>query len=144
MRDALTAIPAFSIFSASSELLVTAAVFYVLWRAYFHGDLRWGLLWVTLGFEAAVNITYMAYRIAVPSHAAADAPAWMTAVQGAHGILSLVMFIGLILLAGMARAVHRDGRNFFRESPALTLSFVVLWIASVASGEFIFVATYLA
>ncbi len=142
MRQAAT-IPAFSIFSASSELLVTAAVFYVLWRAYFHADLRKGLLIATLSFEAFVNIAYMSYRLAVPSHPAATTPGWMLALQGGHGVLSLVMFIGLIVLAGMAFSLHKDGRNFFRESRALTWTFVGLWTLSVLSGEFIFVATYL-
>lgn len=138
----MAAIPAFSIFSATSELLVTGVVFYALWRAYVHNDLRKGLLWATLAFEACVNITYMTYRLAVP-HSPSAAPTWLVWFQGGHGALSLLMFVGLIILVGMATAVHADGRNFFRELPKTTLAFVVLWMLSVLSGEVIFVATYL-
>ncbi|MES2155627.1 MAG: hypothetical protein V4510_10870 [bacterium] len=137
----MTNVPAFSIFSATSELAVTAAVLYVLWRAYYRNDLRVALLATTLAFELAVNIAYMSYRLAVPSQS--TAPDWLKAFQGAHGVLSLVMFIGLIILAGMAYSLNKDKRNFFRESPGLTLTFTVLWMVSVVSGETIFVVTYL-
>lgn len=142
--NVLTAIPAFSIFSATSELVVMAAVFYVLWRAYYRADFRVALLAVTLAFEAIVNIAYMTYRTANPSHPNATTQDWLVALQGGHGVPSLTMFIGLIILAGMAFSLHRDGRNFFRESRGLTLTFVVLWVISVGSGQFIFAATYLA
>lgn len=136
------AIPAYSIFSASSELLVTAAVFYVLWRAYARNDFRKGLLAVVLSFEALVNISYMAYRAVVP--AAGEAlPGWLTATAALHGILSLAMFLALLFFAAMAWRDDARGENFFRDHKGTTWAFVGLWTLSIVSGEFLFVATYL-
>jgi hypothetical protein len=139
----LASIPAYSIFSATSELLVTAAVFYVLWRAYARNDFRRGLLVVVLLFEALVNITYMAYRMAVPSASFAAAPGWLVATAALHGILSLGMFLFLVFLAAMAWRDASRGENFFRDHPGTTWTFVGLWMASILSGEFLFVATYM-
>jgi hypothetical protein len=139
----MASIPAYSIFSATSELLVTAAVFYVLWRAYAHNDFRRGLLVVVLAFEALVNISYMAYRMAIPSEGLANAPGWLTATAALHGILSLGMFLFLIFLAAMAWRDDARGENFFRDHAGTTWTFVGLWMTSILSGEFLFVSLYL-
>jgi hypothetical protein len=136
-------IPAYSVFSATSELLVTVAVFYVLWRAYARDDFRRGLLVVVLAFEALVNISYMAYRMAVPSEGLANAPGWLTATAALHGILSLGMFLFLIFLAAMAWRDDARGENFFRDHKGTTWAFVGLWMTSILSGEFLFVSLYL-
>ena len=138
----MAAIPAYSIFSAGSELLVTAAVFYVLWRAYARDDFRKGLLVVVLSFEALVNISYMAYRIAVPAGGQA-LPGWLAATAALHGILSLAMFLALLFFAAMAWRDDARGENFFRDHKGATWTFVGLWTVSIVSGEFLFVATYL-
>jgi hypothetical protein len=139
----MAAIPAYSIFSATSELLVTAAVFYVLWRAYARDDFRRGLLVTVLAFEALVNISYMAYRIAIPSDSFQDAPGWLTATAALHGLLSLAMFLFLLFLAAMAWRDASRGENFFRDHRGTTWAFAGLWTVSIVSGEFLFVATYL-
>lgn len=139
----MAAIPAYSVFSATSELLVTAAVFYVLWRAYARGDFRKGLLAVVLSFEALVNISYMAYRIVSPATPAEAMPGWLTATAAMHGILSLAMFLALLFFAAMAWRDDARGENFFRDHKGTTWTFVGLWTVSIVSGEFLFVATYL-
>jgi hypothetical protein len=138
----MAAVPAYSAFSAVSELLVTAAVFYVLWRAAARDDFRKGLLAVVLSFELLVNITYMAYRMVVPAHGA-EMPAWLGAVAALHGILSLAMFLALVFFAAMAWRDDARGENFFRDHPGTTWTFVALWSLSILSGEFLFVALYL-
>jgi hypothetical protein len=135
--------PPYSIFSASSELLVTAAVAYVVWRGWRHGDFRRGLLVCVLAFEALANISYMAYRLAVPSQGLQDAPAWIGGVAALHGILSLGMFLFLGFIAAMAWRDAERGENFFAESPGTVLLFSVLWGISIVSGEFLFVRLYL-
>ena len=139
----MATIPAYSVFSATSELLVTVAVLYVVWRAYRHSDFRRGLLVVVLAFEALVNISYMAYRMAVPSEGLADAPGWLTATAALHGILSLGMFLFLLFLAAMAWRDDARGENFFRDHAGTTWAFVGLWMVSILSGEFLFVTLYL-
>ena len=139
----MASIPAYSIFSATSELLVTAAVFYVLWRAYARDDFRRGLLATVLAFEFLVNITYMAYRMVVPAHGA-ELPSWLQATAALHGILSLGMFLALVFFAALAWRDDARGENFFRDHPGTTWTFVGLWTLSILSGEFLFVAMYLA
>ncbi|MHB1260124.1 MAG: hypothetical protein ACYC2H_00265 [Thermoplasmatota archaeon] len=138
------AIPAYSIFSATSELLVTAAVFYVVWRAWRFNDFRRGLLVAVLIFEAAVNISYMAIRMLAPSSSLHDSPDWLVTTAALHGILSLAMFLFLIFITIMAWRDNERGYNFFRESPTTTWAFVGLWTISIISGEFLFAMLYLA
>lgn len=138
----MTQLPPFSYFSATSELLVTAAVFYVLWRAYYRNEFKGVLLATTLAFEALFNITYMALRIASPAPELHVSP-WMEGLLAAHGILSLLMFAGLIAVAVEAFRLHRQGRNLLRERPGTTMTFVVLWSISIVSGEAIFLVNLL-
>jgi hypothetical protein len=129
------AVAAFSVFSAVSELFVTAAVFYVLGRAYFRDEFRGAFLAIVLLFETFVNIAYMSYRIIAPSTHATGTMAWL---QAGHGTLSLLMFAGLIAFAMEANRLKKEGRNLLRERPRSAVAFVVLWSLSVASGEAIF------
>lgn len=133
----MSAVPAFSYVSAVSELAVTAAVFYVLWRAWRHDDFRGVLLSIVLAFEALVNITYMSLRMASPAPELHHS-AWMEGLLAGHGILSLLMFAGLVALAVDAFRLHKQGRNALRERPGVTLGFAILWSISVLSGEAIF------
>lgn len=130
-------VSAFSGFSAVSELFVTAAVFYVLWQAWSRNDFRGGLLAVVLAFETFVNIAYMAVRIASPAPELHRSEGMMALLAG-HGILSLVMFAGLVGFAVEANRLHKAGRNLLRERPRSALGFVALWTLSVLSGELIF------
>jgi hypothetical protein len=131
------AVTAFSHFSAASELLVTAAVFYVLWRAWRHDDVRTGLLGVVLTFELFVNIAYMAIRTATASHEIARTP-FMSTLLAIHGSLSLLMFVALVGFAFEAARLRREGRNAVRERPKATLAFVAFWTVSILSGEAIY------
>ena len=136
-------IPAFSIFSAISELFVTAGVLYVVWanwhRRRFPGALLLGLAL----FEALVNVLYMANRAA---HAATGADAISTGMKvfyAGHGMLSLIAYIAFVILGVLAFQEQRAGRWFFRDHPKVTWVFLVMWIVSIGSGEAIFVLRYL-
>ena len=128
-------VSAFSHFSAVSELFVTAAVFYVLWRAWRHDDVRTALLAVVLAFEVLVNVAYMSWRLAVPTVHIQQLPSWLLA---GHGVLSLLMLAGLLGFAAEAARMRRQGRNLVREHPGQALAFTVFWAVSVASGEAIY------
>lgn len=133
---------AFSTFSAVTELFVTAAVFTYLWQGWRHGVLRTTLISFALVYEVLVNVAYMTFRMVLPpGHA--TYPAWVEAMLPWHGILSLVMLLGLIGLVLEVRRMARRGENVLRTRPRATLGFAVLWTVSVASGEVIYVATYL-
>ncbi len=125
-------------FSAATELLVTAGVFYFFWRAIRFDDFRWPLIWITIGYETLFNITYMAVRLA-RHDPAPDYPGWATLLLAGHGTLSLIMFLGLIAFVMVAfRQRHVGDLNVFRDHGSFTLLFIVLWTTSIVSGELIY------
>lgn len=136
----MAAVPAFSVFSAASELVVTAGVFYVLGRAFYRNELRGALLAIILAFEAFVNMGYMVYRIAIfrPGLATTGSMGILLAL---HGTLSLFMFALLVAFAVEAGRLKRQGRNLVRERPRATAAFVAFWSLSVLSGEALFLTS---
>ena len=137
------AIPPFSIFSAVSELFVTAGVFYVVRRNWTRRTFPLALLIGVALFEALVNVVYMANRAARASSGADTLSTGMKIFFAAHGMLSLLAYLVFVVLAVFAWQDQRAGRWFFRERPALTGSFLVAWTVSVVSGEVLFVLRYL-
>ncbi|HEY2955409.1 MAG TPA: hypothetical protein VGK89_09210 [Candidatus Eisenbacteria bacterium] len=136
-------IPPFSIFSAVSELFVTAGVVYVLYRNWTKRRFPLGLFLAVAIFEAFVNVLYMATRTArAASGEDVIAPA-MKIAFAAHGMLSLLAYLVFVVLGVIAWQEQREGRFFFRERPALTWTFSVVWAISVASGEVMFALRYL-
>jgi hypothetical protein len=136
-------IPPFSIFSAISELFVTAGVVYVIRRNWTR---RTFPLWVFLAvalFEALVNVLYMANRAAMAATGAHAISTGMKVFFAVHGMLSLVAYLVFVLLGILAYQEQKEGRFFFRERPAMTWAFLALWTVSIVSGEAIFVARYL-
>ncbi|HET9325981.1 MAG TPA: hypothetical protein VFQ05_04345 [Candidatus Eisenbacteria bacterium] len=135
-------IPPFSIFSAVSELFVTAGVLYVVWANWNRRPFP-GLLFLGLAlFEALVNVLYMANRAA--SAASGHEPLYtgMKIFFAAHGMLSLLAYVAFVILGALAYQEQKAGRWFFREHRIWTLVFVVAWLVSIASGEAIFVLRY--
>ena len=127
-------IPPFSIFSAVSELFVTAGVVYVIARNWRRRPFPLGLFLAVAVFEACVNVFYMATRTA---RAAAGTEALGTGMKiafAAHGLLSLMAYLVFVVLGVIAWQEQRAGRYFFRERPALTWTFAVAWAISVSSG----------
>ena len=136
-------IPPFSIFSAVSELIVTAAVFYLVRLNWTRRPFPLPLFLGVALFEALVNVVYMANRAARASTGAdAIAPA-MKVFFAAHGMLSLLAYLVFVVLAVFAWQDQRAGRWFFRDRPVLTWSFLAAWTVSVVSGEVLFVLRYL-
>ena len=140
-------IPPFSIFSAVSELFVTAGVLYVIFRNWNRRPFPFALFLGVALFEALVNVLYMANRA---SSAAAAAPGTAEALStsmklmyATHGLLSLLAFVVFVVLGTLAHQEQKAGRWFFRDHPVITSVFVVTWLVSIASGEAIFVMRYL-
>jgi nitroreductase len=138
-------IPPFSIFSAVSELFVTAGVLFVVRRNWTRRPFPFALFLVVSLFEALVNVMYMANR-----SAAASAPATtevlssaMRITYAAHGLLSLVAYLVFVVLGTLAYQEQKAGRWFLRDRPVLTWGFLVMWTISIGSGEVIFALRYL-
>lgn len=133
------AVTPFSHFSAASELLVTAGVFYFFWEAIRRDRFRWAFIWILLAFETFVNITYMTARLA-RSAPPTERPGWATALLAGHGTLSLLMFLGLIAFVVIAWRHHKvENENYFRTRMTATWIFLAFWTLSVLSGEAIYV-----
>ena len=131
----------FSTFTAISELFVTAGVLTVvihnLRRRGFLARLAFGLV----VFEFSVNMLYMIFRMQeTPS---TGLPNWLIALAAGHGILSLLVFILFTVYSFLALASIKRNRYFFAEHPRQTALFIVLWMASVLSGELMYALLYL-
>jgi hypothetical protein len=138
-------IPPFSIFSAVSELFVTAGVLYVIRRNWTRRAFSLAIFLGVALFEAFVNVLYMANRAAqastgAPAHAVDPGLRVFFAV---HGILSLLAYLVFVVLGVLAYQEQRHQRFFFRDHPAITWTFLVVWTVSIVSGEVIFALRYL-
>lgn len=136
-------IPAFSIFSAISELFVTIVVLYAIISNLRGGPFRWKLLGAALLFELSINVVYMIKRAAT-----VDSDLEMTAALktlfAVHGILSMVMFVALLLVYLYCTFEQKAGhRTWLQRNPAGTWAFVAFWLLAVLSGEAAFVWKYL-
>jgi hypothetical protein len=137
-------IPPFSMFSAISELAVTAGVFTIIRRNWTRRLFPLALFLAVALFEALVNVLYMANRAAqAASGSGATISVPVRIGFAAHGMLSLAAYIWFVILGVFAYQDQRSGRFWFRERPALTWTFIVVWTISVASGEALFAVRYL-
>lgn len=136
-------IPAFSIFSAVSELAVTAGVFFVIHRNWNRRAFPLPLFLTVVLFEALVNVLYMSHRASQAASGAVTIAPAMKLFFAVHGMVSLVAFIVFVVLGVFAYQDQKRGVYFFRERPVLTWTFLVVWMLSIASGEAIFVMRYL-
>jgi hypothetical protein len=136
-------IPAFSIFSAVSEVFVTIGVLYAIIRAVRgHGLARW-LMGGTLLFEASVNIIYMAGR-AAQADTGTELTTAMKLFYAGHGTLSLLMFLVLaVIYMWSLYGESKKKDNWFFRHPKSSWVLVFFWMVSVSTGEAIFVMRYL-
>ncbi|MBK7251529.1 MAG: hypothetical protein IPI06_11885 [Gammaproteobacteria bacterium] len=136
--------PAFSTFSAVAELFVTLGVFYVVLRDYRGEIFPWRLATTVLVFEFSVNMMYMIFRMRETSGAVREGSHSPYApFMAVHGALSLLVFILFAVLSYLAFVAMKRERHFFRDHPALTWGFLVLWMLSVGSGWGLYYLNYL-
>jgi uncharacterized membrane protein YozB (DUF420 family) len=137
-------VPAFSVFSAVSELFVTAGVIFVIRRNWTRRPFPLGVFLTVALFEALVNVLYMANRSAQAAAPGAPVmPVGMKIAFALHGMLSLLAYLVFVVLAVFAYQDQKRGRFFFREHPGITWTFAVVWAISILSGETLFVTRYL-
>jgi len=136
-------IPPFSVFSAVSELFVTAGVFYMVRLNWTRRPFPLPLFLGVALFEALVNVVYMANRASRAATGVDAISPTMKLFFAAHGTLSLLAYLVFVILAVFAWQDQRAGRFYFRERPALTWAFLAVWTVSVGSGEVLFVLRYL-
>jgi uncharacterized membrane protein YdfJ with MMPL/SSD domain len=134
--------PTFSTFSAIAEIFVTIGVLYVVFKNYAGQGFPWKLATGVIVFEFSVNMMYMIFRMRETS--ASGEPSPYAPFMAIHGSLSLLVFILLAVFSYLAYNAMKRDRHFFREHPAITWSFVALWMLSVGSGEVLYYLNYLA
>lgn len=132
--------PAFSTFSAISELFVTAAVFYVIFADLKGRPFQWKLAFTVIGFEFLVNMMYMIIRM--KEHTETNLDSGFVAFAAGHGFLSLLVFILFVIFSFLAYSASKKEKNFFRENLGMTYAFIVLWSISVVSGEILYFVNY--
>ena len=112
-------IPPFSVFSAVSELFVTAGVFTIIARNWRGRTFPLALLLAVALFEAFVNVLYMANRAAQASsgpEAHALAPG-LRVFFAVHGLLSLVAYLVFVVLAVFAYQTRSAGDGSSASGP---------------------------
>lgn len=134
--------PFFSVFSACSELFVTAAVIFMVVRSLKKKPFPVRLAIGTLCFEFGINMTYMTLRMMQGSPSHLD-DGVMIVLAALHGSLSLVVFAALVVLVTLAILDEKRGRHYFAEHPLQTRVFLLFWFVSVGSGEAFFALRYL-
>lgn len=138
------AIPIWSVVTLVTELGVTAAVFFVIWKAYSAGRFIRPLAFGVLAYEVLFNISYMLSRSLqrAGGQAGVKDPGEI-ALAIFHGTFSLVMFVALIVFFFVAASRYARGENYFFIHRRLTVVFLWAWTVSVLSGAAFFVLLYL-
>jgi len=106
--------PAFSTFSAISELFVTAAVFYIVYVNMKERGFPWKLAAAVILFEFSVNMLYMIFRM--QQGAVGESSSAFAAFAAGHGFLSLIVFIMFVVFCFLAYSGFRKGGFFFKEN----------------------------
>jgi uncharacterized membrane protein YozB (DUF420 family) len=134
--------PLFSTFSAIAEFFVTLAVFYVVLRNFKGHGFAWKLAGVVAIFEFSVNMLYMISRMQQES--ASGATGMMAAFAAGHGFLSLLVYILFVVFCFLAYRAFNRREFFFQANPAVTYSFLALWMVSVSTGWALYYMRYFA
>ncbi len=134
--------PAFSIFAALSELIITAIVYYVILSHLKNKPFRFKLLGFAILYEALINVSYMVTRF-IGSDSPVHLSAQMKLFATIHGTFSMLVFVWLIILFFLASSSAKLEQNFFQDHKFITYLFLVLWGVSVASGELMFILIYI-
>ena len=135
-------IPVWSIITLVTEVLVTASVYFIIWKAYRTGFFLRGAAFAVLAYEVLFNITYMLSREIQGASDEVFSP-YETALAIFHGTFSLVMFITLVAFFLSAARAYKRGENYFQYHSRLTITFVIAWGVSILSGLTFFISLYM-
>jgi uncharacterized membrane protein YozB (DUF420 family) len=138
----MNGVPLFSIGSALSEIFVTCGVLYSIITNLRGKPLPWKLLGGVLTFEVVVNVIYMA-KMAARADKSSEISTGMKIFFAAHGMLSLIMILLLVVLFILSFIDIKNGREaWFARHKGFSWAMIVVWFLSVGSGEVIFLMRY--
>jgi membrane-bound metal-dependent hydrolase YbcI (DUF457 family) len=132
--------PLFSTVTLVAELFVSAIVYYTFYRGYKDDKFPEKLAIGAIVYEALFDIGYMVHR--VPAQENKLNKPLVIALGATHGILSLLMFLGLILFFVFAIKNYRKGVNYFKVHKKLTFVFLFFWTLSIISGVSLYFVAY--
>jgi hypothetical protein len=134
--------PLFSTITLFTELLVSCAVYYTIYKGYRHHKFPTKIAFTALLYETIFNISYMFSR--VPSHAKAAkaTPLFLILLAIIHGTLSLIMFVALIVFFILAWKNYKKEKNYFLEHKKITFLFLFFWTFSIVSGVLFYFLEY--
>jgi uncharacterized membrane protein YozB (DUF420 family) len=132
--------PAYSTFALIAEPIVTFAVFYTFYQGYKNGHFPAKIAFGAVLYETAFNISYMFYKL--PAHISRFNKAWYTALAATHGILSIVMFIGLVIFLVLAYRNYEKGINYFKKHKYVSIVFLSFWLIALLTGFAMYYTTY--
>ena len=135
--------PLYSTFALVAEPFVTTAVFYTFYQGYRHNRFPEKVAFGAILYETLFNISYMFYK--APAHfVSIDGKyAWYAALGAVHGILSLLMFAGLIVFLTLAYKNYKRGSNYFK-SPQVHFHRISssFWLVALFTGFALYFTTY--
>ena len=132
--------PLYSTFALIAEPLVTTAVFYTFYQGYKNNKFPAKVAFGAIIYETVFNISYMFYKL--PEHFSRFNKAWYTALGAFHGILSILMFIGLIVFLLLANKNYKKDINYFKKHKYISVVFLVFWLIALFSGFALYYTTY--
>jgi hypothetical protein len=135
-------IPLLSAATLIAELLITASVYFIVWKAYHTGRFMRFFAAGVLTYEILFNISYMLSRELGGQDAGTLNP-YETGLAAFHGIFSFIMFVTLVAFFIVAGRAYKRGANYFLEHRRMTILFVCAWGLSILSGGALFVSLYL-
>lgn len=128
-----------SILGAITSLLVTPGLLFLQVRARRDGRFHQAPFLGFLLFESMFLVGYMAVLSFSPSREAATPEPLDAALGAVHGILALAVFLGYWVLFLVARNAYARNRNLFGERPWVHWTSGLLRVATLLSGEAIFI-----
>jgi hypothetical protein len=132
--------PAYSTFALIAEPFVTAAVFYTFYQGYKHNRFPEKVAFGAVLYETIFNISYMFYKL--PGHLSRFNKTWYTALAATHGILSIIMFVGLIVFLALAYNRYKKGVNYFLKHKYVSVTFLLFWLTALLTGFALYYTTY--
>lgn len=134
--------PLYSTITLVAELIISACIYYTLYRGYRHNKFPAKIAAFALIYESVFNISYMVSRVSSQANAARVESPLLIGLAIVHGTLSLLMFLALIVFFIFAWTRYRKGINYFQSHKILTTIFIFFWTFSIISGVLFYFVEY--
>jgi hypothetical protein len=132
--------PVYSTVALLAEILVSAAVFYVFYQGYKRNKLPEKVAIGAVLYEVVFDVSYMIYRL--PARENGAHKSLVTGLGIAHGTLSLLLLISLVVFIAPTVKSYRRNVNYFLVHKRLAFVFLLCWTLSAISGGVLYFIEY--